>query len=457
MGKITQPQWRNIHRLLDQDPIKFGLPEPRDDTVILGSFNIIKLGSLRNSRNELKRSADAWRLIKSFCARCDLLAIQEVQTSLEELQKLMSLLGAEFDYTVCDTAGKLKAPRALKDELLQPWHEADEEVAEGARRKQIKGMSERLAFVWRKGKVARTNLAGEISVEADGITHFLEAQEPLRTEINKAFEAFSKGDRSLAESLARSLPDMIQRLLDLEETGLPSRMLPDFFQFERSPMLTSFAVSGRTGTDQPYHFIAINAHLLWGGSDGEKRRWQEFIALLNWLVASAQQYKTLYAPNLVLMGDLNLDFEKAQSDELGVVALLKSLNKKVLSGGQKAKANFPFLDRHPDHQNLPGTDSDGFFKTNARRTETYDHIAFFASDKRLPDPAANGEAGSQSALNYDYGVFDFTKLLSEAVPELTGGDGKIKYDMFKNELSDHLPIWIRLPIPHAGQQEFRWN
>ena len=107
--------------------------------------------------------------------------------------------------------------------------------------------------------------------------------------------------------------------------------------------------------------------------------------------------------------------------------------------------NFPLLTEHPTR---------GILKTNARREEAYDQIAIFTHDKSLPSYMANKNAGQTSADEYDYGVFDFASLLAKALynktfKQLTPLETDYIFQRAKQEISDHMPVWIRLPIPGA--------
>lgn len=54
---FSKADWTRIHGLLDSRGEDFGLPERRSDSVILASFNIRKLGTVKN------KSAGAWRML----------------------------------------------------------------------------------------------------------------------------------------------------------------------------------------------------------------------------------------------------------------------------------------------------------------------------------------------------------------------------------------------------------
>ena len=97
------------------------------------------------------------------------------------------------------------------------------------------------------------------------------------------------------------------------------------------------------------------------------------------------------------------------------------------------------------------------FRTNAKLNQTFDQIAAFYNDPRL-DPAAadlNGHAhpefwGKNGPA--DYGVFNFTELFSRALEKVSYYDlekaaARQLLRRFDFRVSDHLPIWVRLPLP----------
>ena len=90
-------------------------------------------------------------------------------------------------------------------------------------------------------------------------------------------------------------------------------------------------------------------------------------------------------------------------------------------------------------------------------TETYDQIAFFSHDDRLPDPSENAAAGLTKD-GFDYGVFNFVELFSKAVNgksigSLSKADQSSFIDRFQHKVSDHMPLWLRLPLPRLEQSQ----
>ncbi len=91
-------------------------------------------------------------------------------------------------------------------------------------------------------------------------------------------------------------------------------------------------------------------------------------------------------------------------------------------------------------------------RTNARSDQTYDQIAIFAHDQRLPDYKANETAG-EKVDSYDYGAFRYNDLFAKALFNNPNSDSLNKTEQkwivkrTEWDISDHMPVWFRLPIP----------
>jgi hypothetical protein len=99
--QFTSAEWKTIKEVLDKNPEKFGLPKRVYGSVILGSFNIRKLGS------SLKRNRDTWDFLAHVCRHFDLLAVQEILDDLSGIRRLMEFLGPDFSLVISDTTGAL--------------------------------------------------------------------------------------------------------------------------------------------------------------------------------------------------------------------------------------------------------------------------------------------------------------------------------------------------------------
>ncbi|MFC1995136.1 endonuclease/exonuclease/phosphatase, partial [Chloroflexota bacterium] len=100
--------------------------------------------------------------------------------------------------------------------------------------------------------------------------------------------------------------------------------------------------------------------------------------------------------------------------------------------------NFPFLDIHPDRSDV--------FKTNARLSQTYDQIGLFSRDKRLPTHKDNETIMGKNPVGPDYGVFNLTELFAKALDVGDSEQGAL-IKRFEHKVSDHMPLWLRLPLP----------
>ncbi len=391
--KFSKADWKKIMKLADSSAEKFGLPESRSKSVTIGTFNIRKLGTVKG------RSPEAWDFLQRICERFDLLAVQEVMSSLAGIRELKRRLGPQYGLVISDTTG----------------------VFPGAR-----GNAERLAFLFNWTRIGRTELASDITYDRSKV---------LKT-LGEATRAHDKSLRAWGKDVAAAARE------GDPSPAMPKFTPPLFLTFIRQPHCASFKIPGR-GSAKPYEFLVVNAHLLYG--DDPKERKAEFDALIEWLTIRAKQRTKLYHQNLLMMGDCNLEFKKVDVKRKEVDAFLKSLNKKSLKSKKAAKANFPLLTPHPKWKTL---------RTNARLHQTYDQIALFSHDPRLPTYKKNKTAGQEGPDGYNYGVFNFTDLFATALhgkkySSLTGAQKTAIIERAEHDVSDHMPAWFRLPVPGA--------
>ena len=383
--QFTPAEWKLINERLKECPTRYGLPQREYGSVLLGSFNIRKLGSSRS------RSPDIWKFLADVCRSFDLLAIQEIMDDLSGLRRLMSLLGPEFGMVVSDQTGVFPG---------EP------------------GVGERLGFIYRWNTVERMEVASDVTYDRSKVVD----------SIARNYDAFV----DVMEPYARALADH-----EAEQRKTKPRLkLPVFLSFIRQPFCVAFRIAGHPGT-QPYEIMAVNAHLYFGNYISDRR--QEFNALIDWLISRLKSNSRAYYPNFILFGDLNLDYDDPEQDRKRIEQRIKSLN----SGLEEANVNFPFLDVHPDR--------DDVFRTNARLTETFDQIGLFSRDPRLPSYDENSTMGT-NPQGPDYGVFEFGDLFSEAIRdrpycELSSQERADLVSRFEHKVSDHLPLWIRLSLP----------
>jgi hypothetical protein len=402
---FSDTEWNKINALLATDGARFGLPERRSKSVVLASFNIRKIGTVAN------KSPQSWELMRHFCERCDFVAVQEVQDDLAGISHLKGLLGKvgnqpRYGMVASDITGwSVSAKRS---------------------------MVERLAYLYRWDRIERTEVSSDLTFD--------------RSEVLKGlFEERVEWWQDL-ENRAAALTAWEQKNIGKpKKSRKPAFVLSNFLTFIRTPLCTSFRIKGPSGSE-PYEFLAVNAHLLYGDRSKQKHeRELEFFALLTWLIQRAKKVKKLYHKNLMLFADLNLDFTKADERRTVIEDKIKSLNRGELASSSAATVNFPFFSVHKGQESV--------YRSTARLTETYDQIAFFNHDERLPTPPNNQTAGTTKD-GFDFGVFNFSDLFAEALHQkpfnaLTKTQKKALIARYEHDLSDHMPIWIRLPRPKA--------
>lgn len=401
---FNNTEWGRINttlkKSLETEREPFGLPEERKKSVLLGTFNIRELGAVKN------RSRQSWEFLKLICSRFDLVAIQEVQDELEGIRHLHELLGGDYGMVVSDTTGKTPGSSS--------------------------GSAERLAFLFRWNRIQRTELASDISYDRSAVVNTLLEN---RLDFNRTLLAYEK------EVAAWKKENEHRKKQGKRAKSKPVLELPHFLTFIRQPHCASFKVIPKNRKAKPYEFLLVNAHLLYG-TNKQERRW-EFDALIEWLAMRAKMRDEASFENIIMMGDCNFEFEDANVTRADMDARLKTLNSTQLKGKEAAKVNFPLLDPHSTR---------GLIRTNARQDQTYDQIAIFVHDKRLPDYTKNATAGSLRD-GYDYGAFRFTDLFAKAFfgkddfDTLTLNNQNFIIDRVEWDISDHMPAWFRLPLP----------
>lgn len=397
MSHFSNAQWQKIDTLYDSSADDFGLPERRSDSVIIGSFNIRKLGAIAN------RTPQSWEFLENTLQRFDLIAVQEIMDDLSGLEHLLDLLGDDYGMVVSDVTGaKPGSP----------------------------GNKERLGYLFNWKRVTRTALASDITFDRSEIANNLYNS---RTAFSKAWTEHTNKLKEWEKKAAK------KKAQGKKSPAKPPVELPKFVSFIRQPHCVSFRIKGAENA-KPFEFLVVNAHLLYGKNKHE-REW-EFRALLEWLTIRAKYIDKLYHPNILLLGDCNLDFDSVPMMRDDIDAFLKGLNKSVLKSKKAAEANFPLLSEHPVH---------GIIKTALRQKQTYDQIGFFSNDLRLPTPEDNKTAGT-TAGGYDYGVFNIPNLIANAlhgkdIDQVSANQRKAIYKNAEFDISDHMPVWTRLKLP----------
>jgi hypothetical protein len=287
------------------------------------------------------------------------------------------------------------------------------------------GLAERLAFIFDDNRIRHTDIASDITFDRSAIIKNVnEALAGLRDSVTAESGAGTLSEQAL--SFLRKATDW---------GGFNSQKMNYFFDFIRSPHFATFEVLGNGGA---YQVAIVNAHLHYGRP---RQREKEFLTLLEWVFQRAKKQSD--APIAMILGDLNLDFSSNNEQRrTAIEAFLAKINK---SGREKVMANFPFLHEHPVQ---------GLINTNARQNQTFDQIAYFHRDGRLPLTKHNSLAGSSTEDFFGYGMFNFVELFKAAGVIGTNENGKLDYSAFEHDVSDHMPIWVRMPVPQADQWTF---
>ena len=136
----TAAEWDEINRLLRADPGAFGFPKRVYGSVLLGSFNIRKLGAVS------RRNGNTWKFLANVCRQFDLLAVQEIMDDLGGLRHLQKLMGREFALIVSDKTGVFPGEA---------------------------GLGERLGFIYNWSVVHRTEIATDVTYDRSKILNTL--------------------------------------------------------------------------------------------------------------------------------------------------------------------------------------------------------------------------------------------------------------------------------------------
>ncbi|WP_417387435.1 endonuclease/exonuclease/phosphatase [Gimesia sp.] len=410
MAKFNKDEWKLIRDKLNSNPQRYGLPARVYGSAVVGSANIRKLGA------KDKRDPDTWQFFADVFRHFDLLAVQEVLEDMGGLKHLKNLMGDDFGLVASDTTGSFPN--------------------EG-------GLSERLAFIFNWTVVNRKEMVTDVTYDRSKVLQILgENAESIGEAVNKAIED---------KKYLKKLDKYNKALADFQANGgrepqkptLPLKM-PVFLSFIRTPFAVMFEIHGHPGAER-YTFMAINAHLYYGNYIDDRR--QEFDALMSWIMGRVSEKEADQSFNIVLLGDLNLDFDQPDNDRPRILRLIEKLNK---TGGKEVNVYFPFLNEHPQCPDQQLQVENGILTTNARLSETFDQIGIFSRDPRLKK-FKNQDAGKQPC-GPDFGVFDFVNLFSEAL--LGKQFGKLPpkqaadfVKRFEHSVSDHMPLWYRIPLP----------
>ena len=404
-GHFTERQWDKIEAELLRDPKGYGMPDgPREESMVLASFNIRKLGRTKKrvKGKTISREREL-AFMARFCARCDLVAIQEVQDNLDGLRYLKKKVdervasAGEFGLLVSDITGEVPGER---------------------------GMAERLAFLYRKSRIKRMDMTSDLTVDRSGVlANFMKQSDEFST----AYKKFETELKAFEQKKRKKKPKL---------------KLPAFLTFTRTPFVAAFEAPAAAGGDS-LRFIAVNAHLIYGTMRDRK---EEFKALISWMTNRLLRQEKMVAPNFVLMGDLNLDLDKPVKDRAEINDYIRGLNEKVFGDKKAERVYFPFIDKHPE--------TDKLIRTNARQNQTFDQIAFLrgAKEQQLPNKRWSKLVDWDDLDAFDFNVFNFADLFAKTIKGkaylgLSKDERTELGKNFEHSVSDHMPIWVRIPRP----------
>ncbi|MCP5084804.1 MAG: endonuclease/exonuclease/phosphatase [Alphaproteobacteria bacterium] len=420
---FTEAEWAAIRTELAADPVKYGLPTRQYGSVLIASFNIRKLGKL----GAKGRDDATMAFLADVCRRFDLVAVQEVMSDMTALRRMRDLMGARYGLAVSDIVGTFPGER---------------------------GNEERLAFIYNPALVRRAELVTSVSTSRTKV---------LKTLARHHKEIFNVMDNSAdAEAqrkyITETVPEYHRKLDAGERPRAPKEPrfkvnVDPFLQFIREPFAVAFEVHGHPGLDS-YNFLAVNAHLQFGRM---KDRKAEARAIFEWIIHKVESAE---ARNIVVLGDLNFDLNRPREDLKEIITEFKKIRR---SGKNKNMyVSFPFIFPHP---RPPGLHPPGdVYRTNIRLNQTYDQIGVFSRDDQVGKHlettyTGHGDETNWGEPNYpDYGVFNFSDLFSVALngkplSALTKSKRTAFIKRFEHKVSDHMPIWYRVPLP-LPQQSF---
>ncbi len=400
MEEFTPAEWTRIRKELKRDPAHYGLPPRVAGSAVVASFNIRKLGGLREGDSEGGRDDATMKFLRDVCRHFDLLAIQEVMEDTTALRKLRELMGAKYGLVASDTTGNFPG---------KP------------------GNTERHAFIYNTDLVKRAELVTDLTYDR---TEVLRRLFERRKTIGTALEKYDEDLKKFKAGQKKTKPQI---------------KMPEFLAFIRTPFAAEFKIGD-------FDFVAVDAHLHYGHYKSDRQL--EGRAIAEWIVGKVRATESL---NAVLFGDLNLDYDNPASDLKRIIGVAKELRDQGRASEKQVRVSFPFLFQHPN-PNQPLSPDSEIFRTNAKLTETFDQIAIFTQDDRLSKRLetrhtghANRGAWNAAPQGPDYGVFNFTELFSKALTgksyhDLSKAEQNALVKKFDFSVSDHLPIWLRMPL-----------
>ena len=421
--QFNQEEWKRIRLELGRDPARYGLPERHYGSVLVASFNIRKLGKPKESGRDDRHM----RFIADVCRRFDLVAVQEIMPELDGIRALRDQMGERYGLVVSDVVGAFPGER---------------------------GSKERLAFIYNPALVRRSELVTNVSTSRTKILKTLALHHQEIYE-NMSTSSDAMAQRKYCQSTLPEYYRQIEAGLQVTKPKEPafSVNVDHFLQFIRPPFAVAFQVHGHPGLGT-YDFLAVNAHLQYGRMPDRKA---EARALFEWIINKVQSRDS---SNVVILGDLNFDYDKPEKDLKEILEEFKVIYRET-NQEKPLYVSFPFIFPHP--KPFPVHPAGEVYRTNISLTQTYDQIGIFSQDRRVGKFLETTGTGHGPYTNWgaeglpDYGVFNFTELFSTAllgksVADLNRSEKNQFFRRFENTVSDHLPIWYRIPLPTAQQK-----
>lgn len=404
-------EWQKIFAELKDHEAMYGLPVRDDHSLVLGSWNIRKFGEI----DPKKRDDNHFRFLTHTASHFDLLTVQEVMDDLASIRRLRD----ELNRTIPDPA---KQYGLVLSDITGAIPGGE-------------GVQERLAFLYKRDRIRRTEVASDISIDRGPVLSYLRDQVGDYVHALVELAAEQKDNRKELLAWAKEWAKAGKKP---RTPKAPTLDFAAFLTFVRSPYCVSFQLAPTA--ERPYEVMVVSTHLVYGSSE---QRALEFKALMAWLSQRLARKKRAYYPNFILMGDLNLDID-TDKERAAVDEGIKEMARGISSRHKDADIYFPFITQHPRQKEL--------LRTTARLTQTYDQIGFFSTDSRLPKAASRHVLDVPGALK-DYGVFNFSDLFARAVykkpyKDMNQREASKLINKCQHTVSDHLPLWVRLDMPH---------
>ncbi len=220
----------------------------KDSSILLATWNIRDLGS--NKFNPAGRLDESFYYLAEVASCFDLIALQEVNQDLDDFERLVGILGRNWNYLLTDTT-------------------------EGSR-----GNGERMAFLFNRDKVWFRNIAGEIVLPKGQLVVPARAVRPPDEQ--------GSAERSLVPDLPTTKPEQMEGQ-----------------QFARTPFLVAFQAGW-------FRFNLCTVHIYYGKDSGQalQQRIGEIKALVSFFAKrhdkESKGVPPQQAENYVLLGDFNV-------------------------------------------------------------------------------------------------------------------------------------------------------